>query len=81
MTLACAGSRKPGRMEHGETVMIRGGDGGALLRRVSDRICRTGRVSLVRKESPLVQSGHLPELVGIVFRKDMMASSTTDISL
>lgn len=73
MTLACAGSYNSGKMERGEiNVMIPGADIGAVARRMSERVSRTGGVSLTRKGHPFPGADICQNCPVIVFKKPAM---------
>lgn len=70
MTLACAGSYNSGKMERGEiNVMIPGTDIGAMIHRMSERIRRTGGVSLTRKGHPFPGADICQNCPVIVFKQ------------
>lgn len=70
MTLACAGSYNSGKMERGEiNVMIPGADMEAVARRMSERVSKTGGVSLTRKGHPFPGADICQNCPVIIFKK------------
>lgn len=70
LTLACPGSYNSGKMERGEiNVMIPGADMEALVRRMAERVSRTGGVSLTRSGHPFPGADICQNCPLILFRK------------
>ena len=70
MTLACAGSYNSGKMERGEiNVMIPGRQMEAVVRRMKERVEKTGGVSLTRAGQPFPGADICQNCPVIVFKK------------